>query len=193
MLFDLYAQHYLATSGQLYYSDAHQFADYEDGYHHALDRHLGLDHTSSEMISEIYVPRGRLADLMGAVADDFRLNDVNVIYGTIRLIERDTDSYLPWASDRWACVIFNLHVDHTPSGLERAEAAFGRLIDHASDRGGSYFLTYHRYATRAQVERCYPQFVGFLRHKLRYDPEERFQSDWYRHYRTMFAAELGIA
>jgi hypothetical protein len=26
-----------------------------------------------------------------------------------------------------------------------------------------------------------------LRLKKRYDPEERFQSDWYRRYRTMFA------
>ena len=23
--------------------------------------------------------------------------------------------------------------------------------------------------------------------KKQYDPQERFQSDWYRHYRTMFA------
>jgi protein-S-isoprenylcysteine O-methyltransferase len=29
--------------------------------------------------------------------------------------------------------------------------------------------------------------LAFLRLKKRYDPEERFQSDWYRHYRTMFA------
>jgi hypothetical protein len=66
------------------------------------------------------------------------------------------------------------------------------LIDHASDRGGSYFLTYHRFAARKQVERCYPQFVDFLRQKRRYDPEERFQSDWYRHYRAMFVDELGL-
>jgi hypothetical protein len=29
--------------------------------------------------------------------------------------------------------------------------------------------------------------VELLRAKRRYDPEERFQSEWYRHYRTMFA------
>src|SRR6266404_4187004 len=56
--------------------------------------------------------------------------------------------------------------------------------------GGSYYLTYHRYATRKQVEACYPQFAEFLRLKKKYDPDERFQSDWYRHYRTMFADSL---
>ena len=30
----------------------------------------------------------------------------------------------------------------------------------------------------------------FLRLKKRYDPEECFQSDWYRHYRAMFKDQL---
>lgn len=49
---------------------------------------------------------------------------------------------------------------------------------------------YHRWATRKQVEACYPQFVDFLRLKKKYDPDERFQSDWYRHYRQMFAEQF---
>jgi FAD/FMN-containing dehydrogenase len=75
---------------------------------------------------------------------------------------------------------------HSRAGLEHAAAAFRRLIDLAIFYGGSYYLTYHRWATRQQVERCHPHFVEFLRAKRAYDPEERFQSDWYRHYRGMF-------
>lgn len=185
--FDLYAEHYLATSGQLYYSDAHQLADYEDGYHRALDVALGAQHRATEMISELYVPRHRLADFMADVADDFRRNRADVIYGTIRLIERDDDSFLAWAREPWACVIFNLHTVHTDEGIESSAAAFRGLIDLAADRGGSYFLTYHRWATRDQVERCHPRFRAFLEAKLHHDPDERFQSDWYRHHRALFA------
>ena len=36
------------------------------------------------MISEVYVPRDRLVDFMEAAARDFRDNDVDVVYGTIR-------------------------------------------------------------------------------------------------------------
>ena len=90
-------------------------------------------------------------------------------------------AFLAWARERWACVVVNLHVDHTPSGLAYAASAFRRLIDLAIRYGGSYYLTYHRWATRAQVETCYPQFPEFLRLKRRDDPAERFQSDWYRH------------
>jgi hypothetical protein len=35
---------------------------------------------------------------------------------------------------------------------------------------------------------CYPQFAEFLKLKRKYDAGEIFQSDWYRHYRKMFAA-----
>jgi FAD/FMN-containing dehydrogenase len=185
--FKQYSEHYVATSGQLYYSDAHQFADYTDGYHARLDALTNAQHPSTEMISELYVPRDRLTDFMAAVADDFRANDVNFIYGTIRLVERDDESFLAWATDRWACVIFNLCTLHTPEGLEHSADAFRRLIDLAIERGGKYYLTYHRWARRDQLESCYPQFAEFLLRKRQHDPDERFQSDWYRHYRAMLA------
>jgi hypothetical protein len=65
-----------------------------------------------------------LKDFLDEVRDDFRKNTVELIYGTVRLIERDDESFLPWARQR------------------------------------------------------------------KYDPEERFQSDWYRHYKSMFADRL---
>lgn len=74
--------------------------------------------------------------------------------------------------------------------MEHSAEAFRRLIDKASRQGGSYFLTSHKYARRDQVEACYPQFPEFLRLKKEYDPEERIQSHWYRHYRSMFADPL---
>jgi FAD/FMN-containing dehydrogenase len=187
---EIYSTHYMATSGQLYFSDAHQLADYTDGYHHALDARLGSADPATEMITEIYVPRDRLVGFMAAVAEDFRAHDVSLIYGTIRLVEPDDESFMAWATERWACIIFNLCTVHTPAGLERSADAFRRLIDRGLERGGKFYLTYHRWATREQIETSYPQFAEFLRQKRRYDPDERFQSDWYRHYREMFADDL---
>lgn len=182
---DRYTAHYLATSGQRYLSDEHQLAEYVDGYHDAIDALLGRP--GSEMIGELYVPRPRLADFFAAVRDDARTHGVDLVYGTVRLIERDDETLLAWARQPWACVVVNLHVDHSPAGLTRAGADFRRLIDRALDLGGSYYLTYHRFASRSQIERAHPRFVEFLRAKLDHDPAERFQSDWYRHHRRLFA------
>jgi hypothetical protein len=45
-------------------------------------------------------------------------------------------------------------------------------------------------ATRKQGEGCYPRFPKFLQLKKKYDPEERSQRDWYRHYKTMFGDQV---
>ena len=185
--FEVYSRFYLSSTGQIYWSDTHQLSVYIDNYHQELDKRLGATQRGTEMITEIYVPRNELTRFLGDVRKDLRENKVDLIYGTIRFIEKDDESFLAWAKQRYACVIFNLHVTHSTEGLERSAQAFRRLIDLAIPYGGSYFLTYHRWATRKQVETCYPQFAEFLRLKRRYDPEDRFQSDWYRHYKVMFA------
>ena len=102
------------------------------------------------------------------------------------MIEPDDETFLAWARRRYACVIFNLHIEHTPGAIEHAAETFRQLIDAGIAHHGSYYLTYHRWARKDQVERCYPQMAAFLELKRRYDPEERFQSNWYRHYRQMF-------
>ena len=185
--YDMYARHYLSTSGQIYWSDLHQLGTYLDDYHQDLDRALGSPAPATEMITEILVPREALIEFMADVRRDFRRHDVDLIYGTIRLIESDDESFLAWARQRYACVIFNLHTVHDAAGLTKAAVDFRRLIDRAIQHGGSYYLTYHRWTTRRQIEACHPRFCEFLGLKRQYDPEERFQSDWYHHCKALFA------
>ncbi|MGH8131343.1 MAG: FAD-binding protein [Steroidobacteraceae bacterium] len=186
--FRRYCDYYVSTNGQLYWSDEHQMSIYPDRYHDDLDRRVGGNKKATEAITEIYCERDGLESFMSDVREDGRRNNMEIIYGTIRLIERDNESFLAWARKSYACVIFNLHVVHTPQGIRHAADAFRRLIDIGVRYGGSYYPTYHKYATRKQVETCYPQFVEFLKLKRKYDPTEVFQSNWYRHYKRMFAS-----
>jgi FAD/FMN-containing dehydrogenase len=134
------------------------------------------------MISELYIHRSCLPAFMRRVRDEARRHDIDIIYGTIRLIEQDNESVLAWARQAWACIVFNLHVDHCPAGIDKAKHDFRCLIDCAADLGGSYYLTYHRWATRAQIERCHPRLREFLDRKREYDPKGLFTSDWYEHH-----------
>ena len=185
--FEVYTKRYLATSEQVYWADSQLSAAYVDNYHEELDRKLGAKVKATEMITEIYVPRDSLASFMEDARVALRNQNANVIYGTVRLIEKDEESFLRWARESFACVIFNLHVTHDTTELENAASAFRSLIDLGIKYGGSYYLTYHRFATKEQVEACYPQFREFLELKVKHDPDEVFQSDWYRHYKKMFS------
>jgi FAD/FMN-containing dehydrogenase len=188
--FQEYAGYYLKTSGQYYWSDEHQMSTYVPDYHQVQAARLGEYAHGTEMITEIYVPRDALVRFLADARRDLQNSKGELIYGTVRLIERDTETMLPWAKQAYACTIFNLHVAPGEAGIARAREDFLRLIDRGLSYGGSYFLTYHRWARREQVLAGYPEIVEFLRFKRRFDPEERFQSDWYRHYRDMFRAEL---
>ena len=183
--FQLYSQHYLGTHGRSYWADTMQLSTYIPSYADFLERSRPAGQSPGPkqtlVIGEHYVPRGQIAAFMTEAARVLKTHGVEVIYGTIRAIMKDDVSFLPWAKDDYACVIFNLRTAHTDEGKARTAAAFRGLIDAALGMGGSYFLTYHRHATREQVLRAYPRFVAFLERKRHYDPQELFVSDWYRH------------
>lgn len=183
--FQRYSDYYKSTNGQIYWSDTHQLAGNFDGYRQAVDKAKG-----TEMITEAYVSRDNFVPFLGCCRQDFLVRKVDMTYGTIRFIEKDTETFLPWAKDKSICIVCNLHVQHTEEGKHQAAEHFRRIIDRAIEHGGRFYLTYHRWANRKQIETCYPQFVDFLKLKRKYDPHERFQSDWYRHFRAMFADKL---
>jgi FAD/FMN-containing dehydrogenase len=180
--FRRYADHYRRTDGQIYWSDTLQLAGNFSGHRAAVEATRG-----TEMITEAYVPHDRLIPFMRAVRDDLHESQADVSYGTVRFIEPDRETFLPWARDRWACIVCNLFVRRTEAGIANAARDFRRIIDRAIEHGGSYYLTYHRWATPEQLEACHPRIREFFRAKREYDPDGIFQSEWYRQY----AADLG--
>ena len=66
-------------------------------------------------------------------------------------------------------------------------ARFQPRIHGGLELGGSYYLTYHRWATRDQVLQAHPALPQFLAEKRNHDPDERFQSEWYRYYRGLLS------
>lgn len=183
----VYRDHYLATNGQVYFSDAHQTGIYLKDFNREFAREQKIKPTSSLMLSEVYVPRDRFVELMEQCRAAALGRKMDVIYGTVRFIKQDTESFLAWAKQDYACVIFNLHIIHTKEGIAKAQEDFRALYDIALNLGGSYYLTYHKWARKDQAEQAYPQLPEFLELKKKYDPLELFQSDWYRHYKKMFA------
>ncbi len=188
--FRLYAQHYLGTDGNRYWSDTMQLSTYLPSYADFLesvrDPQALPAAKESLVIGEHYVPRDQLLAFMQAAREIFRRSGTEVIYGTIRAILRDTDSFLPWAGDDYACIVFNLRTAHTAEGVRKTAETFRALTDAGMRLGGSFFLTYHRHATACQVEKCYPRFREWLILKKHHDPDEVLTSSWYMHYRDAF-------
>jgi FAD/FMN-containing dehydrogenase len=189
--FGLFAQHYLSTHGRVYFADTMQLATYIPEYAEFLAERRGRARgeggggagggagaDESLMITELDVPPERLTEFMARARELLRSLGVEDLYGTIRAIQHDTTTMLPWASADYACVIFNLRTVHSEAGVARTRAAACGLIDAALDLGGNFFLTYHPWASGAQLERAYPRLQEFFALKDRVDPRGRLRSDW---------------
>jgi len=184
-----YSRHYQSTNGQLYSSDTFQLATYIDNYHEQLDERTHDQVGGTELITELYVPRKSLSLLLSDAADLLREENASVIYGTVRLIEKDEETFLPWAKERWACTVLNLHINHLPHDIAMASRTFCHLIDLAIKYGGTYYLTYHRFASRTQLLACYPQMPLFLKLKAKHDPDGLFRSEWFEHSKKLLGEE----
>lgn len=185
----LYSQHYVSTHGDVYWSDTMQLSTYVPSYVEVLQQAAtdAAGRRESLVIGELYTPPDRLLEFLERARAILRETGGEDIYGTIRAIRKDETTFLAWAREDFGCVIFNLRTRHTAEGMAHTTNVFRQLYDAALDLGGSFFLTYSRAATRDQVERGYPGFAEFLALKRRYDPDLRFQSEWWRHYAPMFA------
>jgi FAD/FMN-containing dehydrogenase len=176
--FELYAAYYMRSDGQVYWSDTHQLATYVEGYHEDLDARLGATCRGTEVITELYAPRAGFEAFLVGLRAALRETAADVVYGTIRVIERDDDAFLAWAREPWACVVLNLHVEHSPEGLARAQRQFRAAIDAALEHGGSFYLPYHAWATGDQLRAGHPRLEAFLARKAALDPRDTLRSDW---------------
>ena len=187
--FKRYARYCQSTNGRVYWSDEQQMSAYANDYHRALDRKMNAPNKATEASTEIYCERAALERFMDEVRAYAHRDNVNIISGAVRLIEQDRESFLAWARKPYACVMFNLHIEHSTGGVIRGADALRRLVDIGLRHGGSYHPTFNRYTLQRQVLACYPQFPEFLKLKRKYDRDELFQSEWYRHYKRMFFGE----
>lgn len=180
--FKEYAAHYRSTEGQTYWSDTHQLAGNFEGHRKAVDASRG-----TEMITEVYLPFQQLIAFLIKTREDLMQRDADITYGTIRFIKADKETFLPWAKQDSVCIVCNLHVKQSPEGIQKAKSDFRQIIDRTIEFGGSFFLTYHRWATPDQISACYSNIRKFFALKRKYDPNELLQSDWYRHYAKHFS------
>jgi len=182
-----YAKMELSKDRNVEWSDLHQLSTYLAGYHQEIEKRLGASYVGADLILEVYVPRDELISLFEEARRILLESAMPLIYGTVRFIEQDKDSYLAWAKKRYACVIFSPHTSGEAQDLKKTGEVCRQLIRAANKRGGSFYLTYNRFATRDDLASAYPQFQDFLRLKKQYDPRETLQSDWYRYCKGLYA------
>jgi FAD/FMN-containing dehydrogenase len=181
-----YAKIELAKDGAVEWSDLHQLSTYVPGYHADIEKRLDSGSDGADLIVEVYVPPRDLIPFLEDARRILLTDGLPLVYGVIRFVEQDKETFLAWAKKRYACVIFTPHTSGEARALHKAGETCRQLMRAAIRRGGSFYLTYNRFATRDELSRAYPQFAQFLVMKRQYDPLDTLQSEWYRHYKGLY-------
>lgn len=97
-----------------------------------------------------------------------------------RRVHAECESFLRWARRDYTALRVAFRSRATLGAAVSAAQLRGRLLALAIRAGGSFMPDALPYASRAQIETCYPMLPAFLAEKRRLDPGERIGSAWYR-------------
>jgi len=139
--------------------------------------------TDTDIIQEYYVPVDRFVPFM----DGFRriLTDgrMNVLSSTVRYVAPDSSTVLAYAPTKPSFAIIQMsNVGFSAEEQAKAARVTQQLVDLAIEHGGTYYLTYQRYPTPAQLYRAYPKAAFAFERKRFYDPTELFSSQFHEAY-----------
>ncbi|CUB31652.1 FAD-binding oxidoreductase [Bacillus subtilis] len=138
---------------------------------------------NTDVLQEYFVP----VKEYGSYIDDLRQTlsdeDLNLLNITIRYVQKNEKADLSYAKDDMFSLV--LLINEGFSKEDQADTA--RIIRHMTDvaikHGGSYYLPYMTYQTKAQMRQAYPKSEAFFQKKRTYDPDERFMNYFYQRYK----------
>ena len=132
---------------------------------------------------ELILDEEFLSQLRKSVQHD----DINLLSSTIRFVPSAREPNLRYAHDRtdFFAVVLYFNQKLTDTERNRTTLWTRHMIDVVLRLGGTYYLTYQRYATRQQLVRAYPRIEDFFQSKQRWDPDSLFENDWYNVYRNI--------
>jgi FAD/FMN-containing dehydrogenase len=138
--------------------------------------------TTTDILHEYFVPRDRVGAFVEALRVIIPRHGGNLLNITIRLVDEDTDTAIPFASEPVFAFVMLFLQDRTVAGERHMQAMTSELIDAAILSRGSYYLPYRLHASQKQFEQAYPNAAEFFRAKRAHDPSELFQNEFYRKY-----------
>jgi len=151
--------------------------------HQTIDLYVDRTSASTDILHEYFIPRGELARFIDRIRPLLlRREHVDLLNVTVRDVQRDTVTALPYASQDVYAVVMFFSQQRTAAAETAMQDVTRELIDAALASGGSYYLPYRLHATKEQFARAYPGAEAFFAEKRRVDPAGIFSNQWYARY-----------
>jgi FAD/FMN-containing dehydrogenase/SAM-dependent methyltransferase len=152
------------------------------------------------VLQEYFVPRACFADfvegarapLVNGVGKETLITLLNI---TIRFVQRDTDTALPYSRAEGGSFAFVLYYRLRRSA--EADAVLRKyhsvLVALALRLSGTFYLPYRFHYTDAEALEAYPGLTHFCAKKHKYDPTGLFSNLWFERYGRVHTEEAAAA
>ena len=139
---------------------------------------------NTDVLQEFFLPKEQILAFIQGLGDILQKHTVVTRNVEIRSVHKE-NILLDYAKADCFGVVLYLNFDVNERDMRNIKEAHSDLIDLAQSLGGSFYLPYQLSATRAQIERSFPEFGKFLELKKKYDANLLFTSKFYEKYGTM--------
>jgi SAM-dependent methyltransferase len=144
------------------------------------------------VLQEYFVPQSQFNNwVIGAkplYARALQNDYVVILNTTVRTVERDTWSALPYSVSSEGSVAFVLYyrILRTARADAELKTFHHDFVELTLSLGGRFYLPYRWHYTSEQLLRAYPEFPAWVAAKQEHDPECLFTSEWFDHYGMPF-------
>ena len=136
---------------------------------------------NTDVLQEYFLPKEQILAFIQGLGDILQRHSVVTRNVEIRSVHKE-NILLDYAKADWFGVVLYLNFDVNEQDMRKIKEAHSDLIDLAQSLGGSFYLPYQLSATRAQIEKSFPEFGKFLELKKKYDADLLFTSKFYEKY-----------
>jgi FAD/FMN-containing dehydrogenase len=143
-----------------------------------LDRSEG----TTDILHEYFVDRDHAGEFLTSARKVIRKHNGDLLNVTVRDVKADSDTFLNYARRDMLAFVMFFSQPRSAAGDAEMQAMTIELVDAVLKSDGQYYLPYRLHATPAQFRRAYPQADAFFTLKMRYDPHELFQNEFYVKY-----------
>jgi FAD/FMN-containing dehydrogenase len=136
----------------------------------------------TDILQEYFVPPDRMPEFVDGLRSIVRRNSSNLLNVTIRSVQKDTVTALPYAKQNMFAFVLYFNQELNEKQSRALQKTTVDLVDLAISLNGTFYLPYQLYYSAEQLRRAYPEVDAFFAAKKRYDPEQLLSSKFYEKY-----------
>ena len=115
---------------------------------------------------------------------------MNILNVTIREIQKDKLSLLPYATQDVFGLVLLFSQKKTLEDEKKMKTFTEEVINAALKLEGTFYLPYRLHYTKEQLLKAYPRLPKWLEAKKKWDPNQLFDSQFFRHLSSLLDSKL---